>query len=144
METKKSFFDMLRNHIEFEKSAAKICAALREKVGTAAGRMLLIEMQLDTTKHARILEEMLNIVEKAPPEPLWDYRIASYVDSLVVKKELEKHMKLEQDMLRNVEEEIKTTKDEALKLLLQHIAGDERKHHEIIQTILRKSYALTK
>ena len=144
MGTKKSFFDMIRKHIEFEKSMAKACADLSKKVNTAAAKMLLTEMQLDTEKHARILEEMLNIVEKAPPARLWDYRIASYVDSLVVKKELEEHMTLEQDMLLDVEEEIKATKDEALKLLLQHIAADERKHHEIIQTILRKSYALTK
>jgi len=63
---------------------------------------------------------------------------------IVVKRELEKHLTLEQDMLRDVEDEIKATKDEALKLLLQHIAADEKKHHEIIQTILRKSYVLTK
>ncbi|MFB0514217.1 MAG: hypothetical protein ACETVQ_01425 [Candidatus Bathyarchaeia archaeon] len=144
METKKSFMDMIRKHIESEKSMAKACDALREKVDTAAAKMLLTEMQLDTAKHASILEEMLKIVEKAPPARLWDYRIASYVDSLIVKRELERHMELEQDMLRDVEEEIKTTEDEAMKLLLQHIATDERKHHEIIQTILRKSYVLTK
>lgn len=138
METKKSFFDMIRKHIEFEKSTANMCVELRKKVDTAAGRLLLTEMQLDSTKHARILEEMLNIVEKAPPARLWDYRIDSYVDSLVVKRELEKHLRLEQEMLRDVEDEIKATKDEALKLLLQHIAADEKKHNEIIQTILRK------
>lgn len=144
METEKSFFDMIRKHIEVEKKTAKSCATLRDKVETAAAKMFLTEIQLDTAKHARILEEMLNIVEKAPPANLWDYRIASYVDSLVVKRELENHMKIEQDMLQEVEKEIKTTKDEALKLLLQHIAADEKKHHEIIQTILRKSYVLTK
>lgn len=144
METEKPFTDMIREHIEFEKDTAKTCADLSKKVENAAAKMLLTEMQLDTAKHARILEEMLNLIEKAPPTRLWDYRIASYVDSLVVKKELERHMKLEQDMLRGVEEEIKATKDEAMKLLLQHIAADERKHHEIIQTILRKSYVLTK
>jgi len=135
---------MIRKHIEFEKSTANMCVELREKVDTAAAKLLLTEMQLDTTKHARILEEMLNLVEKAHPKRSWDYKIASYVDPFVVKRELEKHMKIEQDMLREVEDEIKAAKDEALKLLLQHIAVDERKHHEIIQTILRKSYVLTK
>jgi rubrerythrin len=104
----------------------------------------LTEMQLDTSKHARIFKELLNTVEKAPPVHLWDYRIASYVDSLVVKKALESHLKVELKMLKEVEKIIKATKDEALKLLLEHIAADERKHHEIIQTILRKSYVLTK
>lgn len=144
METAKSFTDMIRKHIEFEKGTAKACATLREKVDSAVARMLLTEMELDTAKHARILEEVLETVEKAPPTHLWDYRITSYVDSLVMKKTLENHLKVELKMLREIENIIKATKDEALKLLLEHIAADERKHHEIIQTILRKSYVLTK
>lgn len=144
METKKSFGDMIRRHIKFEESTAKACAALSKKVDTAAAKMLLTEMQLDTSKHALIFKELLDTVEKAPPVHLWDYRIASYVDSLVVKKALESHLKVELKMLKEVEKIIKATKDEALKLLLEHIAADERKHHEIIQTVLRKSYVLTK
>lgn len=144
METEKSFTDMIRRHIEFEKNTAKTCADLSKKVDSAAAKMLLTEMQLDTTKHAHIFQELLNAVEKAPPTRLWDYRIASFVDSLVVKKALEAHLKVELKMLKEVENIIKTTKDEAVKLLLQHIAEDEKKHHEIIQTILKKSYKLTK
>jgi len=144
MESKKSFKDMIRKHIEFEKNTAKACATLREKLDSAVAKLLLTEMQLDTTKHARILEEMLKLIEKAPPQRSWDYRIASYIDPIVVKRELEEHMGVEQNMLREVEEEIKATRDEAIKLLLKHVAADERKHHEIIQTILRKSYVLTK
>jgi rubrerythrin len=144
METEESFADKFRKQRSFEESMAKACAALCEKVENAAAKMLLTELQLDTAKHARIFEEILNTIEKAPPANLWDYRIASYVDSLVVKKELERHLKLEQKMLEDLEAIIKDTKDEALKLLLEHIAADERKHHEIVETILRKSYVLTK
>ncbi len=143
METKKSFSDMIRNHIKFEENTAKICGDLAKKVDNAAARMLLTEMQLDSTKHARILDEVLNLSKKAPAK-LWDYRIASYVNSLVMKKTLEDHLKVELKMLSEVEEIINATKDEALKLLLEHIAADERKHHEIIKTVLRKSYVLTK
>jgi bacterioferritin (cytochrome b1) len=144
MENEKSFLDMCRKHVEFEKSMARACEALCEKCNTIAAKMLLTEIQLDTEKHAQILKEMLNFIETAPPADLWDYRIDSYVDSLVVQKELERHLRLEQKMLQDIEEVIKVTKDEALKLLLQHIAEDEKKHHEIIQTVLRKSFVLTK
>lgn len=144
METDKSLIDMINKHIRFEEDTTKTCVDLREKVDSAAAKMLLTEMQLDTTKHAHIFRELLDMLEKAPPARLWDYRIASYVDSLVVKKALESHLNVELKMLREVEAFIKATKDEALKLLLEHVAADERKHHEIIQTILKKSYVLTK
>ncbi len=143
METKKSFSDMIRNHIKFEENTAKVCGDLAKKVHNAAAKMLLTEMQLDSTKHARILDEVLNLSKKAPAK-LWDYKITSYVDTLVMKKTLEDHLKVELKMLSEVEKIIKTTKDEAVKLLLEHIAADERKHHEIIQTVLKKSYVLTK
>lgn len=144
MKTGKSLTDKVREHIKFEENTAKLCADTSQKLDNAVAKMLLTEMSLDSTKHARILEEVLNTVEKAPPAQLWDYRIASFVDTLVMKKTLEKHLEIELRMLKKIEEMIKTTKDEALKLLLEHIAADERKHHKIIKTILRRAYVLTK
>ncbi len=74
--------------------------------------------------------------------PLWDTKIRSYVDAQVAKKMLEDHVKVETKMLRHVEEEIKKTDDEALKLLLKHIADDEKKHHKIMETILKKAFEM--
>ncbi len=144
METEESFTDKIRKHIKFEESTAKLCAATSKRLDNAVAKMLLTEMQLDSRKHARILEEVLNTVEKAPPTRLWDYRISSFVDTSVMKRTLEKHLEVELKMLKKVEEMIKTTEDEALKLLLEHIAEDERKHHKIIKTVLRKAHILTK
>ncbi len=75
-------------------------------------------------------------------ETLWETRIHSYVDAVVAKKMLEDHIKVETDMLKRVEEEIKGTDDDALKLLFKHIADDEKKHHKIMETILRKAYEM--
>ena len=59
-----------------------------------------------------------------------------------VKKMLKDHVKTETKMLRHVEDEIKKTDDEALKLLLKHISDDEKKHHEIMETILKKAFEM--
>jgi rubrerythrin len=74
---------------------------------------------------------------------LWDARIESYVDMQVVKRELERHVKLEESMLKDVEKVIGEAGDEAVKLLFTHIADDEKKHHKNIELIVRRSYALT-
>ena len=74
---------------------------------------------------------------------MWDARIDSYVDMQVMKKELEKHVKLEDDMLKDVEKVIASTKDEALKLMFTHIAEDEKKHHKNVELVIKKSYALS-
>jgi len=99
-------------------------------------------MRLDSKKHEAILDEVLNALEDKPqPQLLWEARIENYVDMQVMKQELEKRMQLESDMLRDVEEEIKETQDEALKTLLTHIAEDEKKHHKNIELIIRKSHS---
>lgn len=137
-----NFAELVNHQIRIENSIVKACAKLEERVHTAAAKLLLTEMRLDSTKHASICEEMLKVVENVKPERLWDARIESYVDMQVVKKELQSHIKLEIDMLQHVEKIIKETNDEALKVLLTHLAEDEKKHHKNIRLILQKSYAL--
>lgn len=144
MTTKNTLIKMLQIHKVAEANMVKICAKLEEEVHSAAARLLLAEMRLDSEKHENILKEILLVLEGTrKPDRLWDARIESYVDMQVMKQELEKHMRLESDMLRDVEEEIKETPDEALKTLLTHIAEDEKKHHKNMELIIRKSYAFT-
>jgi hypothetical protein len=101
-------------------------------------------MRLDSQKHAGILDEVLKTISTAPsPQPLWDYRIHSYVDHFAIKKTLENHVKMENEVLEYVEQEINNTKDEGLKLLLQHIAEDEKKHHKILEMIIKHSQQLS-
>lgn len=135
---------MLKAHSKFEANMVNLVANLEEKVHTAAAKLLLAEMRFDSQKHEGILDEVLNVLEDKPqPELLWDARIESYVDMQVVKKELEKHMQLESDMLGDVEKEVKETNDEAVKTLLAHIAEDEKKHHKNIELIIKKSYSFS-
>jgi len=125
-----------------EESMVKAVEALEGKVHNAAAKLLLAELRLDSTKHAYICQEILKVTEKTGPERLWDARIESYVDMMVVKKELERHILLEEAMLKDVEKIISETKDEAIKLLFTHIAEDERKHHKNIRLIIQRAYTL--
>ena len=144
MSSEGSLIEMLRVHMKAEADMVKVCAELEKKVHTAAAKLLLAEMRLDSVKHEVILREILNVIEKQPPPTeikLWDYRIESFVDMEVARKELQRHVNVEADMLQSVENVIKATPDEALKVLLSHIAEDERKHHKNIELIIKKSYA---
>jgi rubrerythrin len=60
-----------------------------------------------------------------------------------VKRSLEEHVRMEADVLAHVEEEMRHTRDEGLKLLLRHIAEDEKKHHKILEEIVKNLYKIT-
>ncbi len=134
--------ELIERQKQSEESMVRVVKALEDKVNNAAAKLLLAELRLDSSKHAQICQEILKFVKRDVPEMLWDARIESFVDMAVVKKELERHIKLEEAMLKDVEKTIATTKDEALRLLLSHMAEDEKKHHRNIQMIIRKSYVL--
>ena len=145
MNSEASFVKMLKTHMKAEANMIKVCAELEKKVHTAAAKLLLAEMRLDSVKHEGIIREILNVIEKRPPPPaetkLWDYRIESFVDMEVVRKELQRHVNVEVDMLHYIEKVIKATPDEAVKVLLSHIAEDEEKHHKNMELIIKESYA---
>jgi rubrerythrin len=143
MERKAEVNELIKKQISIENDHITRLKELEKKVDTAAAKLLLIEMRLDSTKHAAILSEIYEIINKlAPSQTLWTYKIDSYVDKQSIRRELENHVKLESDVLAHVEEEIRQTDDEGLKLLLEHIAADEKKHHQILETVVKYSYKI--
>lgn len=136
---------LVKTHIKIEEEHVKQLTEMEKTIGYAAAKLLLLEMRLDSQKHAGILNGILDTLKGTPAnQNLWEYRLGSYVDPLVAKKTVENHIKMESDVLAHVEDEIKHTKDEGLKLLLRHIAEDEKKHHEILETIVKNVHRIGK
>ena len=140
MKTEKTLSDLIKEQIKLEKEIAKKLSKLEERVDSVAARLLIREMQLDTKKHAVILEAALDAI--GGPKSFWDYAIHIDADKRAVKKELEEHIKAEEKMMHQIESEAKKTGDEALKMLLNHFAEDEKKHHKILETIIKKAYKM--
>lgn len=140
MKTEKTLSDLIKRQIKLEKEMAKKFSILEQRVDSVAARLLIREMQLDTKKHAEILEVALKSI--GGPKSFWDYTIHIDADKRAVKKELEEHVKVEQKMMSQIKEELKKTDDEVLKLLLKHFAEDEKKHHKNLETIINKAYKM--
>jgi len=140
MKTEKTLSDLIKEQIKLEKETAKKFSILEGRVDSVAARLLIREMQLDTRKHAEILEAALKAM--GGPKSFWEFTIDIDADKRTVKKELEEHIEAEETMMRQIENETKKTDDEALKLLLQHFAEDEKKHHKILETIINKAYKM--
>jgi rubrerythrin len=140
LKKEKNLSDLMKEQIKLEKEIAEKLHTLEQRVDSAAARLMIREMQLDTKKHAEILGEALKVI--GGPKSFWDYTIHIDADKRAVRKELEEHVKAEEKMMEQIEEESKKTDDEALKLLLNHFAEDERKHHKYLKTILNKAYKI--
>ena len=133
---------LVREQIKVERNFVTAVDREIKDVHNVASRLLLLETQKDSEKHAIILEGILKVIAQKDAKPLWDTLQDSYVDSLVVKKNLENHLKTETVMLGHIEKEMKATKDEGIRLLLENIANDEKKHHKILETVIKQSYKI--
>jgi rubrerythrin len=135
--------NLIKEQIKVEKNFVAVVEKEIKGVHNVAARLLLLETQKDSEKHAIILEGVLKVIGQKDSKPLWDTLQDSYVDKLVVKKNLENHIKTEDAMLGHIEKQMKLTKDEGIRLLLEHIASDEKKHHKILETVIKQSYKIT-
>jgi rubrerythrin len=143
MDSKEKLIQLIKRQIEIENEHVERISRLEKMVGSAAAKLLLLEMRLDSQKHASLLNGILEVTKGIPSDQtFWNYEIESYVDQLAVKNALETHIKMETDVIAHVQEEIKHTDDEGLALLLQHIADDEKKHHKILNTIVKYMYKI--
>lgn len=140
MKTEKTISDLIKEQIELEKETAEKFANLEGRIDSIAARLLIREMLLDTKKHAEILQTALKFV--GGPKSFWDFTLDIDADKKAVKKEMEEHIKIEEKMIQQIQEEAKKTKDEALKLLLDHFAEDERRHHKNLELILNKAFKM--
>jgi len=146
MKSEKDLVDMIRFQIELEKNTTEKIKELEEVTTNLAAKLFLAEMRFDTEKHAKILQTMLDLMNQYEPDRrskrFWQIETTEYVDALVAKKMLEGHVKVETEMLEHVEKEMKKTDDAALRLVFRHIIEDERKHHKIMETILKKAFKI--
>jgi len=143
-ENRKKLMALVGEQIKIEKDHVEHLTELEKKMRYAAAKLLVLEMKLDSEKHADILTAIIKTLEGIPNnETLWEYELESYIDPEIVKRELEVHAKMENDVLAHIEKEFAHTTDEGLKLLLQNIEADKKKHQKMLETILHNLYKIS-
>jgi rubrerythrin len=143
VDTRRELVELIREQVEIEKESAKKLVETEQKVGTGAARLLLVEMRCDSQKHAAILEAVLEALKgESSSKSLWQHALDGFVDPVLVQREIENHKALGKSMVTHIQNEMSRTDDEAMRTLLQHLAEDERRHNEILDTIAQRCHRM--
>ena len=138
MEPHEDLVKLIEEQIGIEKESVARFTETEQRLGTGTAKLLLYEMRMDSQKHASILEEVLETLKGHPSaNSSWQKAFDRYVDPLVVKREIEKHKDLAKSMQAHLAREMSKTKDETILALLEHLAQDEKRHNEILDTIAK-------
>ncbi len=142
MSSTRELADVIREQVEIEKESVRRLTETEKKVGSGAARLLLCEMRMDSQKHANVLEAMLDVLKSPSSGSSWERALHSFVDPAIVRKEIENHKALEKSMLGLIQEETAKTNDEVITTLLNHLGEDEKRHHEILDTIVQNCHRM--
>jgi rubrerythrin len=87
-------------------------------------------ISLDSVKHAHMYSSVLNLLTNVP-------KALNQKQLDEQKKVVEKHIKIELKLIKRISKEISNIENEKIKLLLNAIMFDERKHHKLLKKILQ-------
>jgi len=94
-----------------------------------AVRETLKGISFDSMKHAEMYSAALELLTKVPQ--------AITQEQLERQRDLvEEHIKIEANLIKRISEVLPSVRDEKIKLLLNAILDDERRHHEILRRVL--------
>ncbi|MEM2341894.1 MAG: hypothetical protein QXI48_01225 [Candidatus Bathyarchaeia archaeon] len=110
----------------------EIVDSLNKSIGDVANlavREVLIGISFDSMKHSEMYSAALELLTKVPQ--------AITQEQLDRQRGLvEKHINIEASLIKKISEMLPLVKDEKVKLLLNAILEDERKHHELLKKVL--------
>ncbi len=99
------------------------------KIGNPAVKGVLKGISLDSTKHAEMYASAVTLmtsVSKALAQEDLDQQ----------KGLVERHIQMESDLIQKIVKELPKVEDKKVKLLLEAILSDERRHHELLKRVL--------
>ncbi|MBD3405161.1 MAG: hypothetical protein GF411_03380 [Candidatus Lokiarchaeota archaeon] len=127
--------EVLQKQIEVEKRTLERLIEAEEEARETSVRLVLMEMRLDTWKHQKFLEGMIELMSTVPCDE-WMAKIGRYTGRIKLDRMLKEIMKEESEMVKLLEEEIKLMDDEIGLMLLEHLKEDEEKHVESLKRIV--------
>jgi len=117
-----------KEQIELERHIVKSVTDSLKTVRNPVVKQVLSAIALDSQKHAGIYNAAMSISAVTPALTDEEYRELENITA--------KHIKDEEKAIFALEQIMPNLKDEKVKLLLESIASDERKHHELLRKVV--------
>jgi rubrerythrin len=121
--------DLFKHQIKIEKAIVDSVAEGLVDIKNPAVKGVLRGISLDSTKHAEMYSSAINLLTSVPQ--------ALTEENLDKQRELiEKHIRLEAEIIKKLREVIPLVQNKKVKLLLDAILSDEIRHHALLEKVL--------
>jgi rubrerythrin len=120
---------LFKNQIKIEKTIVDSVTKGLVDINNPAVKGVLKGISLDSTKHAEMYSSAINLLTSVSQ--------ALTEENLDKQRELvEKHIQLEEEIIKKLREVIPSVQNKKVKLLLDAILSDELRHHDLLKKVL--------
>lgn len=127
---------LLDKQREVERMSKKLLESMIDEMEYTPIKLLLLNIMLDTEKHEKLVR---NIVRYLSGELKVPSREEYYRQVKAAKEAFETHVKIESDMIKLVNNEVRVARSRLLRIILNTVLEEERAHHRTFQMILGKT-----
>jgi len=124
----KELINLLREQQKLEQKTIDSLSPMVSETKNSVIRLFLNRLVLDSMKHVDILQAAIDLNMGA---------VVSEIDKNRMRKGLIEHIENEKFMLKSIENVAAKVEEEKTKFLLQQIADDEKRHHQILKHLLK-------
>ena len=128
--------EILSDQIAVEEQTLTDLQKAEDRASETAVKLVFMEMRLDTWKHKKFLEGMIEMINSTPCDR-WSAKVQRYIDRVKLSRELTEFMSQESKMIELLDQALEEMTDPLGKLLLQHLRHDEERHHSDLEDITR-------
>lgn len=119
--------EIFESQIKVEQMTLDKLVKLEEDAKETAVRLAFMDLRLDTWKHIKFLEGMIELLTTTPCDE-WSAKVGRYAGRVKLERELENLRKDEDKMIQLLNKAIDKVGDPIATLLLGHMKEEEKSH----------------
>ena len=135
MSTDSEIIEIFKSQIEVEQATLNKLVKLEEDAEETAVRLCFMDLRLDTFKHVKFLEGMIELLDTTPCDE-WSAKVGRYAGRVKLERELNNLMSDESNMIDLLDNALNKIKDPIARLLLEHMKEEERSHHDGLEKLV--------
>ncbi|MFW9838767.1 MAG: hypothetical protein ACFFE7_14725 [Candidatus Thorarchaeota archaeon] len=122
-----AIIEVMKDQIDVEQATLNRLVKLEEDAKEPAVRLAFMELRLDTWKHIKFLEGMIEHLTTTPCDE-WSAKVARYAGRIKLEREIDGLIEDESEMTSLLDKALEKIKDPVAQLLIEHLREEENSH----------------
>lgn len=123
--------EIMKDQIKVEQETLDRLVKLEEDSKETVVRLAFMELRLDTWKHIKFLEGMIEHLTTTPCDE-WSAKVGRYAGRVKLEREIDSLIKDENEMVKLLDKALAKINDPVAQLMMENLRNEENSHREYL------------